>query len=681
LWGSGDQFWDWDVRSNILHRLGADQLSGGEPEQHMGVDEWRKHIVHPDDFANVERAAREHFTGLRDIFESEHRILTAGGEYVWVRSRGKIVERDADGEPLRMCGTVHNISGQLSAERERRIAAEVIRSMTEAVAVTDLDFRFVSVNPAFTRMLGYDEREVTGLDAAILNSRQHPVDTYRQMRAALRQHGHWRGELWQRRKDGEEFLSWIELNEVWDADRTRTHYVCVMSDITDRKRAEQELRYLANYDALTGLPNRTFLSERLGYAITLARRSGRKVAVLFIDLDRFKQVNDSMGHTVGDRMLKAAGARLRANVRDNDVVARLGGDEFSVVVEGIEDDNAADRVAQNLIAAFERPLQLEASQEISISPSIGIALFPDHGQTPVDLLKFADTAMYQAKARGRNTWAVYSEAMDAHARRHATLLNALRQALHGNELSVVYQPKLDLQTWEITGVEALLRWRSRSLGDVPPGVFIPLAEEAGLIVDFGEFVLTQACATLAQWRHHDVRNISMAVNISSAQLLDRALPSHLRELLERNHLDAGLLQLELTESLVMTDAEASLRTLRDLKTLGVRLAIDDFGTGYSSFSYLKRLPIDTLKIDKEFIGDITVDPDDEEITTAIISMAHSLGLNVVAEGVESTEQVLYLDEKDCDEIQGHWFSVPLSAFECLALLCRHDPTDRPLPPR
>ncbi|HET8898112.1 MAG TPA: EAL domain-containing protein [Rhodanobacteraceae bacterium] len=681
LWASGDQFWDWDLRSNTLHRVGTDQLSGGEPEQHLPVDEWMQHIVHPDDIPGIQKAAQAHLDGITPLFSSEHRITTASGKLVWVRSRGKIVERDANGIPVRLCGVVHNASQEREAEHGYRIAVQVLRSMTEAVAVTDLEHRFISVNQAFMQMLGYDEAEVLGQDASLINARQHSASAYREIREAVVKHGHWRGELWQRRKNGEEFLSWLELTEVLDIHDKRSHFVCVMTDITERKRTDEELRYLANYDSLTGLPNRTLLSEKLGHAIRHARRTGRKVAVLFIDLDRFKQINDSMGHGVGDRMLKAAGTRLRSNVREQDTVSRLGGDEFCVVLEDLADNAIVERVCAALIGAFEAPLQVEARQEIVISPSIGIALYPEHGNTPVDLLKFADTAMYQAKARGRNTWAMYTEAMDAQARRHATMLNALRQALHRQELSVVYQPKIDLDSWEITGVEALLRWHSNSLGEVPPAVFIPLAEEAGLIVEFGAYVLDQACAALARWRNHDVSTISMAVNISSAQLLGRTLLNTLERVLQRHRLDPGLIELELTESLVMTDAEASLRTLRELKQLGVRLAIDDFGTGYSSFSYLKRLPIDTLKIDKEFIGDLTTDSDDEEITTAIISMAHSLGLEVVAEGVQTLEQLHYLMEKNCDQMQGNWFSKPLPPKDCLTLLCRHDPATRPAPPR
>ena len=668
LWGSGDEFWDYDMRAGRIYRFGADQLLGSTPEESLSAEDWRNFAVHPEDLPRVDRTMADHVAGVTDHFESEHRVAHAQGGWIWVLSRGKIVERENDGQPARISGTARNITATRLAERERRIAAEVIRNMTEAVTVTDLDYRFTSVNLAFTRMTGYREDEVLGLNAALLNSPQHAPEVYEQMRETLSQTGHWRGELWQRRKDGEEFLSWLELAEVRDAHGMRTHFVGVLADITDRKRAEQELRYLANYDTLTGLPNRTLLGERLGHAIMRARRNGRRVAVLFLDLDRFKHVNDSMGHAAGDRMLKAAGTRLRTHVRDSDTVARLGGDEFTVVLEDVHDNGEAEHIAQKLLHAFAEPLELDAGQEVVISPSIGISLYPDHAQVPTDLLKYADTAMYQAKESGRNTYKVYTSEMDAAARHRATMVGALRKAMERGEFRLVFQPKLSLAEARIVGVEALLRWHSEDLGEISPAVFIPLAEEAGLIIDMGEFVIARACATLARWREQGVDDVVMAVNVSVLQLLRGELPRRLGEILAEHAVAPAQIELELTESTIMNNAEQSVRTLNELKAIGVSLAIDDFGTGYSSLSYLKRLPIDTLKIDKEFVGDITSDPDDEAITATIITMAHSLGLNVIAEGVETHEQLEYLREQGCDEIQGNWLSLPLSAERCLEFL-------------
>lgn len=668
LWGSGDEFWDWDIPNNTLIRIGADQLLG-LPEQHsMSTDEWRERAIHPDDLPRVQGILQAHIAGETDAFESEHRIRNAAGQWIWVRSRGKLVERDRDGRPLRMAGTARNVTQSREAEGERRIATEVLRSMGEAVGVTDLDFHFVSINPAFTRITGYELEEVEGRSAALLDSEQQPPEFYSRLRSTAERTGKWKGELWQRRKDGIEFLAWLELAEVRDARGQRSHYVVVLSDVTEKRRAEQELRYLASYDTLTGLPNRTLLSERLARAVVRARRNHTKIGVLFIDLDRFKDVNDSLGHAAGDRLLKSAAVRLLSTVRESDTVARLGGDEFTVVLEDLVDRSAAEHMAARIIQTFAEPLDLDARGEVIISPSIGIALFPEHGQVPADLLKFADTAMYAAKDKGRNNWQVYDESLDAETRRRMTMLSSLRKAIERNELSLVFQPKLNLRNDQVTGVEALLRWHSAELGPVSPASFIPLAEETGLILPLGEWVLHEAARTLARWRQRGHTELVMAVNVSMAQFLRGQLERQIEQVISENDLPPQRIELEVTESMVMANAEQAIRVLRQLRRMGIKLAIDDFGTGYSSLVYLKRLPIDTLKIDKEFVGDLTRDPDDEAITATVINMAHTLDLKVVAEGVESEEQLSFLRHHGCDEIQGFWLSRPLSEADCLAFL-------------
>ncbi|KFN51347.1 putative bifunctional diguanylate cyclase/phosphodiesterase [Arenimonas composti] len=668
LWGSGDEFWDWNIRENTLYRLGANHLLGQGSRDELSTDDWRTQSVHPEDLPRVQKLLQEHIVGHTEVFESEHRIRNGRGEWVWVRSRGKVVERDSAGSPLRMAGTARDITMSRRAERERRVALEVLRSMSEAVAVIDLEFRFISVNPAFSRITGYSEEEVIGQNGKLLDSSQHSAEFYRRVRDVLERTGHWAGEMWQKRKDGEEFLGWIEMSEVRDAMAVRSHFVAVVNDITDKKRAEQELRYLANYDTLTGLPNRALLSERLGRAIVRARRQETRVAVLFLDLDRFKDINDSLGHAAGDRLLKAAATRLQATVGASDTVARLGGDEFTVVLEDVESVPAVERMAREILTAFSMPLEVDERHDVSITPSLGISLYPDHALVPTDLLKFADTAMYQAKAEGRNTYQIYNETMDAESRRRATVLASLRKAMDRGEFRLVYQPRMALADGRITGAEALLRWHSSELGEISPQVFIPLAEESGLILQIGEWVLGEALATLKRWRSHGLTETSVAVNVSVLQLLRSNLPDVLRNLIQDLGVPANRIELEVTESMVMQNAEQTTHVLNELRKLGITLAIDDFGTGYSSLVYLKRLPIDTLKIDKEFIGDLTRDPDDEAITATVITMGHSLGLNVIAEGVESEQQLSYLREQGCDEIQGFWLSPPLDAHRCLAFI-------------
>jgi len=668
LWGSGEVFWDYDLQRSEMHAMRIDEQGQLDADNAVQMEVVDEHEVHPDDLPRLRDLVRQHLRGETQLMLSEHRVRLPDGHWAWMLARGRVVDRDANGRALRIAGTARDVTTTRNAERERRISSEVLRSMAEAVCVFDRDFCFVSVNPAFTRMTGYSDLEVLGRDTALLNSSQHDPEFYRQMRFRLERDGRWSGEVWQQRKDGQEFLCSVQASVVLDATGQRSHYVAVLGDITDQKRAEQELRYLANYDTLTSLPNRTLLSERLSRAIVRARRQGKRIAVLFLDLDRFKDINDSLGHAAGDRILRAAAARLQGTVGPQHTVARLGGDEFTVVLEELDTMEQAEAMARKIIDAFGEPLDIDDRHDVSISPSIGISLYPDHAQIPTDLLKHADTAMYQAKAAGRRTFMRYTDAMDVEIRQRATISAALRKVLDRNELRLVFQPKLSLTHMRITGVEALLRWYSPDYGDIPPDRFIPLAEETGLILEIGEWAMQEACATLQQWREQGLDEVSVAVNVSALQLARGHLPDVVARALSGRGIPPERLQLELTESVLMANPEQNAAMLQAIRNLGVGLAIDDFGTGYSSLSYLKRLPLTTLKIDKEFIGDLTRDPDDEAITSAVIAMAHSLDLAVVAEGVETEAQVKFLHDHGCDEIQGYWLARPLSADECLTFL-------------
>ena len=442
----------------------------------------------------------------------------------------------------------------------------------------------------------------------------------------------------------------------------------MLSDITLHKRAEEELRYLANFDALTNLPNRSLLAERLSRAIVRARREGSRVAVLFLDLDRFKDINDSLGHAVGDRIRRAVAARLQQAVGHGQTVARLAGDEFTVILEDLSVPEDAERVAREIIMAFEAPLVPADGQEVSVSVSIGISLYPDHAQVPTELLKRADAAMYQAKAAGRRTWMRYDDSMEAAIRRRATLAGALHKALDRGELRVVYQPRQALASSRITGAEALLRWASPEHGEIAPADFIPLAEENGMILEIGEWVLREACLALRRWREHGLSDLTVSVNMSVLQLLRGDFSEVVRRVLDDTGIPPQALELELTESVLMANASRTAQKLQDFRQLGVSLAIDDFGTGYSSLAYLKRLPITTLKIDQTFIADVCHDREGASITTTVIAMAHGLGLVVVAEGVETEAQARFLAQHRCDEIRGYWVSRPLDAMSCMAFI-------------
>ncbi|WP_167284916.1 EAL domain-containing protein [Marilutibacter alkalisoli] len=670
LWASGEQFWDYDLGRGQLHWMRVHDADGNAPQITTHTQVNTTHEVHADDLKQVAEQLRRHLRGDTALFLSEHRSRTPEGGWAWMRARGRVVERDAQGRAVRVAGTARDITRSRSAERERRIASEVLRSMAEAVAVFDCEFNFISINPAFERMTGYGADEVIGQPTNLLDSPRHLPEFYRELQDELEHNGHWSGELWQQRKDGKEFLCSLQCTAVREAGGRIGHYVAVLADITDQKRAEQELRYLANYDTLTNLPNRALLSERLSRAIVRARRNNRRIAILFLDLDRFKDINDSLGHAAGDRILRAAANRLQQTVGPDHTVARLGGDEFTVVLEDLDSIEQAEQVASELLEAFETALDFDERHDVSISPSIGIAVYPDHARVPTDLLKHADTAMYQAKAAGRRTWMRYHDTMDVEIRRRATITAALRRVLDRGELQLVYQPQLSLREQRITGVEALLRWHSEEHGLIPPAQFIPLAEETGLILEIGEWALREACMRLMQWRHQGHTDITMAVNVSALQLLRGNLPRVVARALQDTGIPPAQLELELTESVIMANAEQGAATLGALRMLGVKLAVDDFGTGYSSLSYLKRLPITSLKIDKEFIDDLGHDSDDAAITSTVITMAHSLGLTVVAEGVEDEAQMRFLLDNGCDEIQGYWLSRPLDASACAAFLRR-----------
>lgn len=669
LWGSGEELWDYDLDQRRVQRMRTSEgpPEGGEPTVLTRVGPVP--TIHPQDLPTVLKRLRAHLEGDLPFFMSEHRMdLLDNGVWTWVRVRGRVVERDAEDQPVRIAGIARDITASRNAEDERRIAGEVLHSMNEAVAVLDWDYRFISINPAFTRITGYLESEVAGQSARLLDSDRHDDVYYAQLDTTLLREGHWHGDTWRTRKDGEDILCHIQINLVRDTDGDRHLYVMVLSDITEQNRAEQELRYLANYDTLTSLPNRSLLSERLSRAVVRARRESGRVAVLFVDLDRFKDVNDSLGHSMGDRVLRAAAARVLQAVGPQHTVARLSGDEFTVVLEDVAAAEDAERVAQGIIDAFAAPLVFGDRHELVISPSIGISLYPDHAEVPNELLKHADTAMYQAKAVGRRAYALYSAEMDEQNRRRASLAGALRKALDRDELSLMFQPRYSLKTQRITGVEALLRWNSDEYGSVPPAEFIPLAEESGMIQEIGAWVLRRACLTLGEWQRAGYGELDMSVNLSAMQLLRGDLNGLLARTLAETGIEPRHLELELTESVVMANPAKNADTLQRCRELGVTLAIDDFGTGYSSLAYLKRLPITALKIDREFIGDLTRDDDDEAITSIIITMGHALGLKVVAEGVETAAQLQFLREHGCDEIQGHLVAPALEPADCLRFL-------------
>ncbi|HUY03923.1 MAG TPA: EAL domain-containing protein [Rhodocyclaceae bacterium] len=555
-------------------------------------------------------------------------------------------------------------------EQEMLLGRRAIESSNDGIIITDAflpDRPIIYVNPAFERITGYSAAEVVGRNARFLLGEAIDQIGVEELRNALREQRSTKLVLRCYRKDGSLFWNDLSLAPVRGESGQVRHQVSIIKDITERKDYETQLEYQASYDALTGLANRNLLADRLDQAIAHAKRNKSLVAVLLLDLDRFKVVNDSLGHDAGDALLQTMAQRLTACVRSVDTVARLGGDEFVVVMSDIDSENDAATLARKLLQQLSLPMMV-AGREMVSNASLGIALYPKDAEQASILLKNADVAMYRAKELGRNSMQFYTPAMNASTLARLELESALRRAVLRDELVLYYQPKVELQRGRVVGAEALIRWRHPQFGMVAPGEFIPLAEETGLILPIGEWVIDTACAQLNTWQSEGLPAISLSVNLSARQFQQENLAKVVARALRLNNVKARYLELELTESAVMQDPDKTVATLHELKDIGVRLSLDDFGTGYSSLNYLKRFPIDILKIDQSFVRDITTDPDDAAIATTIISLAHSLRRRVVAEGVETEAQLDFLRRHRCDEIQGYYFSRPLPADEFARLL-------------
>ena len=600
--------------------------------------------------------------------EMEVRRRRKSGETFWA-SLSLSTMHDAEGEPCGLIGYLSDITERLAAAEILRLHASIFANNEEGILIADAVETIVSVNRAFCAITGYAEQDLIGQPLRLFECAPQDEEFYRGVWQQVGASGNWRGETLQSRKDGSLYPQWSSLSTVHNAQGRVTHYFLIVSDISERKRAEERIHTLAYYDALTGLPNRTLLHKLLAQSLAEAQRSGQHGAVLFIDLNRFKPINDTLGHDVGDRLLTQIGERFRDTLRGEDVMARLGGDEFVAALFDIAKREHAGVVAQKLIDSLDDPFLID-SYELRLGASIGISIYPQDGLVAENLLRYADVAMYRAKQTQQSGYMFYSEEMNQRSLDRLKIENGLRLALERGELLLHYQPKTDMTRSRIVGAEALVRWRHPEDGMIAPGDFIPVAEDSGLVVQIGEWVLAQACTDALAWQAAGLPPIKVAVNISAKQITGR-LPSIVAALLARHGLDSGWLELELTESMLMHGSDAVIAMMDELHEMGIALALDDFGTGYSSLSYLKRFPIDTLKIDRSFISGIPGDASDCAIAGAIVSMAKQLGHRVIAEGVETEAQLAFLERIGCDQIQGYLYSQPLSA-EAFADFLRRD---------
>jgi diguanylate cyclase (GGDEF)-like protein/PAS domain S-box-containing protein len=546
------------------------------------------------------------------------------------------------------------------------IAKNVFQYSNESIIVTDAQNRILFVNPAFEIVTGYSIEEVIGKNPRILRSGMHDKPFYEKMWNDIKQHGVWKGEIWNKRKDGELYLEWLTISVVKDRKGNVTNYVAVFSDITEHKRNIERLTRLALYDTLTNVPNRHVLEKRLESIIQMSKKHNQSFALLFLDLDRFKNINDTLGHRVGDMLLKETAQRLKSLLRKQDTIARFGGDEFVIILPNLKHIREAVYMAEKIIESLKRPFYVN-HQEMYISTSIGISVYPFDGTDKETLIRMADRAMYQAKKNGRNQYALYHDGMHRNGKQLFQLETALRKALDRGEFELYYQPQLDIKTKQIRAVEALIRWNHPEKGFISPGVFIPLAEESGLITPISDWIMMQACEHLKQSQLH-FPYVKMSINISPIYFQQIDFLEKLQKTIESVNINPRSIELELTESAVMPHAEQSVERLTMLKTMGISIAIDDFGTGFSSLSYLHRFPIDILKIDRSFIKQLSRYREDSAIVEAIIMMAHSLRIQVVAEGVETKKQYQILEKQCCDFVQGYYVSKPMLISELYEFL-------------
>jgi len=625
---------------------------------HGGMTGSSTAIVFPTQY-EFEEAGERQYPALAagGDFSEERHYRRHDGSLFWALVSGCALDPLRPGE-----GSIWvyaDITARKEAEEKLRLSATVLEHIADAVMVVDIEGVIVAVNPAFTQITGYTEAEAVGQHSSLTRSGRHDDLFYQTMWDELIASGFWRGEIWRRRKNGEIYLEWLTISAVRDTRALTTHYVGVCSDITVIKQAQEKLDHLAHHDPLTALPNRLLFHDRLQHALQRATRDEEQLAILFIDLDRFKNVNDTLGHHIGDELLQQVAAQLSARLRDGDTLARLGGDEFIVLLEKVDGQYGATQVAEKLVTMFEQPF-LVAGHELFVTCSVGVSLFPGDAQDLNMLIRNADVAMYQAKARGRNGYRFYAPSMTGEGIERLRLETFLRRSIEKNEIFLNYQPQVEIDTGRLVGVEALVRWNHPELGLIAPARFIPLAEDSGFINQLGKWVLDEACRQMMRWQEQGLRVPKIAVNLSVKQFERGSIAGMVAAILAETGLEPQRLQLEVTESVIMNTGDA-LGFINDLHAIGVGLAIDDFGTGYSSLAYLKQLPVQTLKIDRSFIKDISTDANDEAIAIAIIQLGKSMHLSVIAEGVETQEQAAFLLRHGCKLAQGYFYSKPVLA--------------------
>ncbi len=638
-----------------LNRAG-EKLLGTSEQQLVGRNDYDLFPTEQADFFTSMDREVLNLGSVVDI--PEEQIDTPSGiRFLHTR---KATIHDSEGNPKYLLGVSEDITDRKQTGERLRQWSKVIDSTSEAMMITDLEGSILDVNRAFSLITGYNREEIIGHNPRIFKSGYHKEDFYQLMWKSVLQSGSWRGEIHNRRKNGEVYPAWETISTVYNENNVPTHLVSVFSDISPIKKTQEKLDFLAHHDPLTGLPNRILLNDRMEHAIMRAHRDAHGVAVMFLDLDRFKNINDSLGHPVGDELLKEVASRLQHVLREIDTVSRQGGDEFVLVLEDIKESESLVDTARKVLSVLDRPFQI-SGREMVITASLGISLYPDDGSDATTLIRNADAAMYRAKENGRNGFWFYTEDITHKAAKRVDMEQALRETVKHGELHLYYQPQFNLPERRINGVEALIRWDRPGQGLVMPSEFIPLAEETGMINAIGEWVIYSACRQMARWLSEGIPLQRIAINISPAQIRQGNLAQIVEDALNKSNLDARHLELEVTEAIFLDDTEQAGQVLRELDELGVQLALDDFGTGFSSLSYLKNFRFDRLKIDRSFTQNLHENANDRCIANSIIALGHSLNMTVLAEGVETEAQLAWLAERGCDDGQGYLFSRPVPA--------------------
>ena len=622
-------------------------------------------IIHPDDVERVSGQVLLYSRSKKNNFCQEYRVVGADGTVHWVFDQTSTL-RDSNGKITYYHGYVLDISKQKYTERQLLLLDKIFANTLEGIAITDSDGRIQKMNPAGLSITGYEQSDLVGKYMSILKSDIHPAEFHEERWESLKKTGSWNGDIWSRRKNGEICPLQMHMTSLGSKKERLYSVIYSFHDMTEVKSQAKEIQFQTYHDALTGLPNRTLFLDRLKVALRHAKEQGSKLAIIVVDIDDFRLLNDSLGHKTGDLLLQKAALRIKECVRENDTVARQGSDDFIVLLENLTDIEIAAETAQRIAENFRIPFIID-KQEYFFTISAGVAEAPEDGETANALLSNADLAMYRAKKEGKNAYCIFTKELNEQMKRRFDLSTRLRNALENEEFVVYYQPKMDIKERRMVGVEALVRWEPEPGNVIPPFEFIPLAEATGLIVPLGKYILRTSCLQAVEWKSQG-HSLNMAVNLSPRQFAQEDFLESVTDALQESGLPASMLELEITETLMMENEDLAISQLWELKKMGIKISIDDFGTGYSSLAYLKQLPIDILKIDRSFVKNLPDDQDDVVLTSTIINMAKNLGLNIVAEGVETIEQLQYMCEHGCELIQGYYFSPPVSASHLEGLL-------------